>query len=624
MNYLGMINRWYDILKLLVSHHQVSIKTLKKQLSLSNQTIQKTIIQLNRELQGIALIEEVEDKYQISIIDFDSFNKIMQGSLKKQTDFNSSSKRRAFILKELIEVFDYHIIYDLADALSVSRGTVANDLKSIRKELKKYNAEIESVTNKGIRLIADEFSRRLIYLHLVQDYFPLDYISHNSIDYMTQIKETFNLTNETISWLIKSIDIVVGRISCNQVLDKPIPNYINTVSDSDLFQEIIYHIETRYQLSLSVYDKDFVSFALNLQAINELPSKSNQADDITKYVFNQMIDSINASFAVDIDKDIFYKDVNQHLHYLINRTIFRVVPNQIFFGELKRKYPFSYAVSQIAVKSIGNSLKIIVSPLEVDYLSLYFEMNLKGHKDYAPPKVAIVSNTGYGTAMLIRKQIERVIVGNIQIDIFTNQTYHQMDDRDYLAIFTTIPLESVRESIPVIHIATVYSDQWLSNEWQNIYTTNIQLFETRLNNVLVLPDTLDSYQAALSWMIQRFEESVTLDTSYKKTVMNQERLHATIFQNGLAFPHGINKGTESIQMMLGILSKPILVNEIEVKGIFMLVIGKELDPKTEKDLVDIYDIVFRLANEQDFQTSIESFKGKEDFLHYLIERRINI
>ncbi|EFR31777.1 HTH domain protein [Eremococcus coleocola ACS-139-V-Col8] len=88
---MGMINRWYDILKLLVSHHQVSIKTFKKQLSLSNQTIQKTIIQLNRELQGIALIEEVEDKYQISIVDFDSFNKIMQGSLKKQTDFNSSS-----------------------------------------------------------------------------------------------------------------------------------------------------------------------------------------------------------------------------------------------------------------------------------------------------------------------------------------------------------------------------------------------------------------------------------------------------------------------------------------------------------------------------------------------------
>ena len=87
----------------------------------------------------------------------------MLGSLKRESDFNSSTKRIAYLLKKLILEPEYHVITDIADELSVSRNTLNSDLKNARSKLKEYNVEIESLTSKGIRLIGKKLN--IIILH---------------------------------------------------------------------------------------------------------------------------------------------------------------------------------------------------------------------------------------------------------------------------------------------------------------------------------------------------------------------------------------------------------------------------------------------------------------------------
>ncbi|MCF7546196.1 DeoR family transcriptional regulator [Enterococcus faecium] len=53
---MTLVNRWYQLLKLLVTHKKVSIQEVQKEIKTSNQTIKKDIGELNEEIAGIAKI----------------------------------------------------------------------------------------------------------------------------------------------------------------------------------------------------------------------------------------------------------------------------------------------------------------------------------------------------------------------------------------------------------------------------------------------------------------------------------------------------------------------------------------------------------------------------------------
>lgn len=90
-------------------------------------------------------------------------------------DFNDQYCRIAYILFSLIITDTYLNILDLSDYMNVSRGTVNNDLRKAKELLKKYNAEIVGVPNRGITLKCDEFEKRLILLYEVLITSPLTF-----------------------------------------------------------------------------------------------------------------------------------------------------------------------------------------------------------------------------------------------------------------------------------------------------------------------------------------------------------------------------------------------------------------------------------------------------------------
>ena len=52
---------------------------------------------------------------------------------KRESDFNSSSKRVSYIIKRLIEEDQFISTYDLSEELAVSRGTVNKDIKRMKE-----------------------------------------------------------------------------------------------------------------------------------------------------------------------------------------------------------------------------------------------------------------------------------------------------------------------------------------------------------------------------------------------------------------------------------------------------------------------------------------------------------
>ena len=166
-----LVNRWYQILNALILSQSISIQELCQKTGFSRHNIKTGIQMLNDQLVGIAHIQEDSNIYRITILNQNKFDQIMDGSLRAQSDFNSSTKRVAFVIKSLLEK-EYVLIDDLADSTGVSRGTMNKDLKGLRELLKEYGINLQGTPNKGLQIQGDEFDLRLLMIQHVVDYFP--------------------------------------------------------------------------------------------------------------------------------------------------------------------------------------------------------------------------------------------------------------------------------------------------------------------------------------------------------------------------------------------------------------------------------------------------------------------
>jgi len=209
---MAFVNRWYQILDLLITHKDISIIDLQKKLSSSSKTVKSSIDLLNEELIGIAKIVQRKKSYSIEVEDAEEFELILAGKLKKETDFNSASKRVAFILKQLIEEKSFILIDDLSEALGISRSTVYNDFRMLKKLLKPFDTEVVGTPHRGIQIKGSEFNLRLLYIYYVQDYFYENYLENDTRAMIQKIISLSGIPQYYGRLLYKVISISMKRI----------------------------------------------------------------------------------------------------------------------------------------------------------------------------------------------------------------------------------------------------------------------------------------------------------------------------------------------------------------------------------------------------------------------------
>ncbi|TCD45838.1 PRD domain-containing protein [Streptococcus sp. X16XC17] len=141
---MAIINRWYRVLETLVLQHRVSFEEMRSDLNINSATLQKSIEQLNEVLDADLHIRFEQNQLVLEVYDYDRLEEILAGSLRKESDFNSSSKRSSYLIKRLIQSSSPLLIDDLAYEIGVSRTTINKDLKHVKDLAKQFNIEIKS------------------------------------------------------------------------------------------------------------------------------------------------------------------------------------------------------------------------------------------------------------------------------------------------------------------------------------------------------------------------------------------------------------------------------------------------------------------------------------------------
>lgn len=618
---MTLVNRWYQILQLLVAHKEVSIQELKEKMAASPQTVKKSVDQLNEELVGIAKIVNTNNLFQLEIQNYDSFDEVMAGKLKMESDFNSASRRVAYLFKRLINVDDFLLMDDLSEELGVSRGTVVKDLKVLKKIAAEFGVEVVGTPNRGLKIEGEEFDLRLLLVYYVYAYFPEVMLFPETLKLIEHLSKITELGKQNTGLLKKVVDVVLQRLLEAHQINLKIPFYTNYSQANALLDELIYHIETTYHVTLSQYEQDFISFPLNITNVGEVEPRFIKEAELRDY-FQLMMTAIHESLIVEIDEEKLFQEMKFHLMHMMNRLVFRIEINDLFFGEIESKYPFAYELAKTGLTALAKILNRQATSVEISYLALYFELILRDHINEDQPKeIAIVCSTGRGTAQIIRRQIERVIGADIKITQYSEEEYEKKNLNHYFAVFTTIPLKNVDEKTPIIHLTSLFNDNWLRTEWEKATQTRRTNYETVTIEFQHL-DNQQSYHENLQKMILNLSDKALVDEAFGDRVFEREAKQTTVFSEGIAFPHTINKDTDRIILSIGAFEETKMTTDGPIKVVILLAIPETITGQNESELLELYDSIFTFVGQPEFQEEIRNLTDTESLIELMRRKEI--
>ena len=614
---MAVVNRWYRILELLVTQQRLTLEEMRSDLNVSLSTLQKSIEQLNELLDSDLQIKQEGQLVSLEVYDYRRLEDILAGSLRKESDFNSSSKRTSYLIKRLVRSSQPLLIDDLAEEIGVSRTTINKDLRQVKELAAAYQVNILGRPNRGLEVSGSELNLRLFYIHHVYAYFDSDSLTEESQSFLEDLYQTFKLPKKTQELLTKVIAITIARLRRQQQLQQPIAYYTNELADSDLMHQLIYHIEMTYHLSLSQYEQDFISYPLHIQYIDGLPYRPSPSPELLA-LFQKMVQRVKETLLVTFNEESLYVEMHRHLKFLLHRLIFHVQANDIFHGDIPNKYPLAFEMAKVAGQELQRSFGYQLAISELSYLALYFEMALReeeSENQLRTQKIAVVCTTGRGPANMICRQLKRVLGQEISISQYSEEEFNPLEDDDYFAIFTTIPLKLTGLKSPVVHLTNLFDDQWLQDEWKRVNRYHQKNLESITLKFIRLSDEA-SYQAYLEKMVASLEKEGLVDGQLLNRTVERELQQSTIFGNGIGFPHTINQKEGQTILMLAVLDPIHQEGAEQVEFIFLVAIPQQVEGQMEAELLELYDDIFRISSDSSLKGDLKKVMTEAEFLAF--------
>lgn len=611
---MALINRWYQLLQHFITHDRLSLNELQKITDTSAQTTKKAIQLLNDQMEQIAVIEEKDTSYSLKVMDSQQFSEIMNGSLKQQTDFNSSTKRIAVLIDCFMKQEGYIVIDDLSEVLGVSRSTVNKDLRNLKQLMTRYQISLIGTPNKGLKIAGTESQLRLLYLHHAYDYLEQSPLTEDLLQSIDEIALSKKLDFRTLGLLQKTINLTIQRIRSGKPLVQAVAYYVNYFSDDSLLEELFVNLATDYHLTISKFDFDFLCFPLNFFNNNLVPEDQADTPEV-KTLFDYMMNQINEAVIINLDQEELFRNMRAHFMFLINRLIFQVETYDIFREEFKQKHAFAHELAEIGIAALANYLQKPFQRAELSYLAIYFELALKLDTQPKMKEIAVVCNTGKGTALMIKRQLATVLGPNIRIAHYSEEEYETKDLDRYFAVFTTVPLKHTKTTTAIIKLTDLFNENWLLSEWKRIVASKAATFEHIQFSFEQLDKQL-AYEENLILLLEKLRVQQLIDDSFRDYILTKAQEESAIIDNGIAFPHGINRQSEEILVTIGIYPDGRSTEDIEL--IFMVAIPENLTLAVEEELLSFYDTIFVISSSETLREQVKQIQTKEEYRQLLV------
>lgn len=626
-----MSTRNYLILKYLKDAGEyVTSETLSGLCNVSTKTILKDIQSLNDDMKATDNYIEVKPSHGMKLIinDIDGFINLSDSYRPFQNFYIFSvTEREDWIQKYLIESNRWVKAESLSEMLYISSSVLSQNLKAVRKSLKKYDLKLVQKPHFGMRVEGREFNKRLclseIYISYIdqREDFPGTQFNEEELQLIEQITDIvdnvlmkFEISMSEVSVQNFIIDIFVSlkRIK-NGILLKAtdemvvdIARWTDTVPAVELAKQI------HQRLGIEIKDQEIVSLSIHL-ASKRIIRKADESihhiimDFDVNQIVNSMIDDIYSKWHINFYPDRELRSqLAFHLIPLEVRSRYNVVLHNPLIDKIKQQNILAYQLAVCACKQLvdyhGNSL----SDEEIGYIALHIHLALLRKQIKEKKNVLVMCGVGRGTSHTLAYQIKEMYgkyINEIKTVDYVGIKNYDLTDIDLL--ISSIP---IKHDMPVSKIEVNYFLN--DNDKKNIeaFLDDQEVFHMSnyIEKSMILKNiNANTKEEAIAYMIQN--------------TLNDDRISREIIENDCVGNYELenmisilsyHSHTYQTKIIIGILAKPILWDRKKIQIIIISLIGENMSSK----ILDLYKELSYLAQNPIYIKRIIKKQSYEEIL----------
>ena len=413
-----MKNRQLRIIELLLDRGKTNLLAISKLFKVSTRTIRNDIDEINYELNkfSISRIENHRGNLRLSLT---SSEKEKVSKIIQRNQFLSAYERRLSIILDFVKYPQRIRIYQEMESLNISKSTMDNDMRQVRKYLARFSLRLN--VDSGAEIVGDEKNIRTMLQQLVlenvdvtnfwdesefndyaysivEKFFGIECITI-SRSMTRQLIETVN-KNENVGLEVQILLLIATwlfRIKRGQFLNKDV-NFDFTLDNVDLsikqiIKKYIHNLEDIPRNEIS-YIYFYLKSLLGSSKTNLKYWTKTQLLSVKLMQYMSQVEGVNYS---DFEK--LYELLVTHILALLERKDHNINIYNPLTSMLKENYREIFNdISDFFAKE-----KISISEEEIAYLTVYFGTYYEKSPNLGKVhKVVILCNYGEATGHLLK------------------------------------------------------------------------------------------------------------------------------------------------------------------------------------------------------------------------------
>lgn len=588
-------------------NHYMTSKELASQLSCSDRTIRtylKSLMDWNPHEIGWKIIAKQGYGYKLELQDKALCQDFIQAELLTEVNAAKTENiedRYNYILNKLL--FEQEKIYfdNLAEELFVSRSTLSADFKKIRKDLAKYDLQIESKANRGVYVKGSERNKR----RFIMDYFFRDNFFQSLHNYITIEVPSRQISLEELTIIVldecreghlKLSDFVIQNLVIHIALSfKRIAegfqinqienwNQENYLAERKIAEKILHRVYLATGLEFPKEEVDYIT----LHLISKASCQDNQyaKKDINQEIRRQLLEALEQ---VEHVKDYQFQHdfqlvegVVTHLVTLLVRLQNHVVLENPLLKDIQQQYSSVLAMTRELLQAMPIFSKENLSDDEVAYVALHFMAALERLKEKQKFNILVICATGYGSAQMLKNRIDNE-VGNL-VHIVDVIGYYELSDerlKDIDFIISSIDLSNLVFSVPVFTISIFLNADELEGIRQKIAqlkpveghlkadltatvpTTKENIFDEYFSSSCFILMQDATKEQVLQELLTKMEQGEEKDfvTHMQELIKQREKMSSVVFSEQVAVPHPIKPIAKNHKIGVAIVRNGVQWND---------------------------------------------------------------
>lgn len=348
--------------------------------------------------------------------------------------------------------------------LMVSKGTIINDIKALRKQLAKEELSLRYTRKEGFSIVGKEKIIRKIAKNYIANLFQSDsgkfalhcWLAEIDLslyarvrDLMEEVTEKTNF--QIVQTRIDEINFFIGgsieRIKSKKLESTTESSWVKKLGAFQTSRQLIQHLMNGETQGKNNDLKEYVYFTEVLMTVIKGQIRDAQLDPLLM-CSAKIISNMEELTLIEVSN---YKNLLFNVFYHLVPAYFRIklgfrVPN-VLIDTIKRQYGDFYAFTKKALRPLQDRLEMTLPEEEIGFFTVLFVgamYNNIENKKRRNNKAIIVCPNGVSSSLILQSELNKIFPTIDFDEIGSLNDLKIVQPEQYDLIFTTVPLRDAR------------------------------------------------------------------------------------------------------------------------------------------------------------------------------------